>query len=73
MGLLHRLSTFLSGSNVVDVNNNKMGVKGKNKTKFASDIDIFTAEKPKSKTLWPTLKTSKKNKGNIFHILPAYL
>lgn len=41
-----------------------MGVKGKNKTKFASDIDVFGAEKPKSKSIWPTLKTSKKNKGN---------
>lgn len=63
MSPLRRL-TFLSADTVVDVNNNIMGVKGKNKTKFASDIDIFNAEKSKSKTLWPTLKTSKKNKGN---------
>lgn len=64
MGPLHRLTALLSGNSEVDVNNNKMGVKGKNKTKFASDIDIYGADKPKKTTYWPTLKTSKKNKGN---------
>lgn len=66
MGPLHRLSSFLSAS-VVDVNNNKMGVKGKNKTKFAGDVDIFSAEKPKNRSLWPSSKSSKKNKGEFSH------
>lgn len=65
MGPLHRLTSFLSANNELDVNNNKMGVKGKNKTKFASDIDILGAEKTKKTTYWPTLKTSKKNKGTF--------
>ncbi|CAG9819043.1 unnamed protein product [Phaedon cochleariae] len=65
MGPLHRLSSFFSAS-VVDVNNNRMGVKGKKKNKFASDIDIFGGEGIKTKTyIWATLRTPKKNKGNF--------
>lgn len=66
MGPFHRLTSFLSAS-AVDVNNNKMGVKGKSKTKFASDIDVFGGDKPRNKSLWPTLKSSKKNKGIFFN------
>lgn len=61
MGPFHRLISF--SVSAVDVNNNKMGVKGKNKPKVTSDVDIFGAEKQRGKTYWPTLKTSKKNKG----------
>nr|CAH7737052.1 unnamed protein product [Callosobruchus chinensis] len=61
MGPLHRLSSIFSAS-VIDVNNNEMGVKAR-KGRFASEIDIFSAEKNRNRThVWTSLKRPKKNK-----------
>lgn len=63
MGPFHKLTSFFSAS-VIDINNNKMGVRGKT-GKFPSDMDIFATERIKTKTyVWATLKIPKKKKGN---------
>lgn len=69
MGPLHKFSSILSSS-VIDLNNNnnKMGVKNK-KSKFTSEMNIFSSnegDRIKTKTyVWATMnnKANKKSKG----------
>lgn len=63
MKSLRKLSSLFSHS-VIDINKNDMGVKGKNKNKFSSDIDIYGSDRLKNKaSVWTTLKATKKTKG----------
>lgn len=63
MGRIYHLSSLFNS--VVDVNNNKMGFKGK-KNKFNNEMDIFAkeAERIKTKTyMWASITIPKKSKG----------